>query len=331
MSGIAHFRFACALSILLILHVCYGSALRAQAWVPDRGDGSVSLTYQNYDVAGHFDVLGRENNNGGTRSHVLATEVDYGLTDTFGLTVSLPFIASKYTGPPTYFVGPHETHPGPLDDGKYHGAFQDVRVEVRRLFWAGPVPIAPFVGASFPTHKYETVGEAVPGRHRRDFHLGASTGFDLDRVLPGSYVQGRYAFATAERVNNFPFTRSNIEMEGGYAVMSRVVIRGVMNRQIRHQGPSLDQLAADWEHHDRFIAPSYVNFGGGVSLSVAGLTDVYALWVTTVSGNNGAHRARTLAIGITLGLGSRLQGLGGAGNAAPPAPQRSRRFMKRFR
>jgi hypothetical protein len=233
------------------------------------------------------------------------------------LLVTVPFIVSKYTGPPSYFVGPYETHPGPLDDGKYHGAFQDVRVEVRRLFWAGPVPVAPFVGASFPTHKYETVGEAVPGRHRRDFQFGANVGIDLDRVLPGSYVHGRYAYATAERVDSFPFTRSNIDVEAGYAVTSRVVIRGQMNRQIRHHGPSLNELAADWEHHDRFIAPSYFNLGGGVSVSVTGSTDVYALWVGTVSGRNGAHRARTLAIGITVGLGSRLQGLGGAGGSVP--------------
>jgi hypothetical protein len=303
--------------MVFTLHVWYIPAVRAQAWVPDRGDGTISFTYQNYDVAGHFDVMGRENTNGGTRSHVVATEVDYGLTETLGLTVSLPFITSKYTGPPTYFVGPHETHPGPLDDGRYHGAFQDVRVEVRRLFWAGPVPIAPFVGVSFPSHEYETVGEAVPGRHRWDFQFGANAGFNLDRVLPGSYVQVRYAFAAAEQVNNFQFTRSNIDVEGGYAVMSRVVIRGLMNRQVRHQGPSLDQLAADWEHHDRFIAPSYLNLGGGVSLPLTGSTDVYALWVTTISGNNGAHRARTVAVGITLGLGSSLQGLGGAGTASP--------------
>jgi hypothetical protein len=329
-TGVAPFRFACALATLFTLHVWCGSIVRAQAWVPDRGDGSVSFTYQNYDVAGHFDVMGRENTNGGTRSHVLATEVDYGVTDNFGLTVTLPFIASKYTGPPSYFVGTHETHPGPLDDGRYHGAFQDVRVEVRRLFWAGPVPIAPFVGASFPTHKYETVGEAVPGRRRRDFQFGANAGFNLDRVLRGSYVQARYAFATAERVNTFPFTRSNIDVEGGYSVMSRVLVRGLMNRQVRHQGPSLDQLSADWEHHDRFIAPSYLNLGGGVSLSLTGSADVYALWVATVSGNNGAHRARTLAIGVTLGLGSGLQGLGGAGTALPSLGT-SRHFKSPFR
>ena len=329
MSRPASFRFAFTLSCFCSLHAWLAPALRAQAWVPDQGEGSISLTYQNYDVAGHFDVRGRKNNNGGTRSHVLATDIDYGLTDTLGLTVSLPFIASKYTGPPSYFVGSHETHPGPLDDGTYHGAFQDVRVEARRLFWAGPVPIAPFVGVSFPTHRYETVGEAVPGRHRKDVQFGANAGFNLDRLLPGSYVQARYAFARAERVNNFPFTRSNIDVEGGYAMRPRILIRGLVNRQIRHQGPSLDELAADWEHHDRFIAPSYLNVGGGVSLSVTGSTDVYALWVSAVSGNNGAHRARLLAFGMTVGIGPRLHGLGGIGTS--PAVRNSRRFMMRFR
>ena len=67
MSGIAHPRIACVPSLLLALHLSCGTA-RAQAWVPARGEGTLSLTYQNYDVAGHFDVKGRKNTNGGTRS-----------------------------------------------------------------------------------------------------------------------------------------------------------------------------------------------------------------------------------------------------------------------
>jgi hypothetical protein len=195
----------------------------------------------------------------------------------FALTVSLPFIASRYTGPPVYFVGTHETHPGPLDDGRYHGAFQDIRIELRRLFWAGPVPLAPFASASFPTHDYETVGEAVPGRHRRDYQLGANVGLDLDRVLTGSYVHARYAFASAEQIDNFPFIRSNVDVEVGYPLTQRVLVRALMNRQIRHRGPSLAELTPDWENHDRFIAPSYFNVGGGASISVSKSTDIYAL------------------------------------------------------
>jgi hypothetical protein len=57
----------------------------AQSWVPARGEGSVSLTFQNYDVAGHFDALGRKNTNGGTQSQAVVTEFDYGVTDTIGI------------------------------------------------------------------------------------------------------------------------------------------------------------------------------------------------------------------------------------------------------
>jgi len=217
-------RLAGPPSFLAALHLCCGTTVCAQASIPDRGEGSVTLTYENYVVSGHFDVQGHENTNGGTRSHAVVAEIDYGVIDQVGLIVSLPFISSKYTGPPSYFVGPYETFPGPLDDGKYHAAVQDVRIEVRRRWWAGSVPFAPFVGVSFPTHDYETVGEAVPGRRRRDVQIGANAGVDLDRVLSGAYVQGRYAYGAMQRVNNLPFTRSNIDVEAGIPAASRLVV-----------------------------------------------------------------------------------------------------------
>jgi hypothetical protein len=300
----------------LLFFLARATAL-AQAWVPERGEGTVSVTYQHYDVAGHYDVKGQKNNNGGTRSHSAVVEFDYGLTDTTALLVSVPFIASKYTGPPSYFVGPNETFPGPLDDGSYHGAFQDLRVELRRLFWAGPMAVAPFAGASFPTHEYETVGEAVPGRHRKDFHAGVNVGLDLGRVLGSGYVSARYAYAVNERMSDHPFTRSNIDLEVGYPALPRVVLRGVINRQIRHQGPTIAELSRDWLHHDRFMAPSYLNLGAGASVRLTNSMDVFGLWLGTVSGNSGAHRARALTFGVSVAVLSGLRGLGGD-NAADP-------------
>ena len=266
----SHLRSASAIALLALFSGWNGSLLKAQAWIPATGEGTVSLTYQNYDVAGHYDARGRKNNNGGTESQVAVAEVDYGITDTIGVTVNLPFIASKYTGPPVYFVGGVETHPGPLDDGTYHGAFQDLRVEVRRLFWAGPIPVAPFIAASFPTHDYETVGEAVPGRHRRDLQIGANIGADLDRLLAGAYAHGRYGYATAQRIEGFAFTRSNVDVEIGVPITSRFVLRALAGWQIRHHGPSVQELTVDWENHDRFIAPSYTNLGVGASVLIRG-------------------------------------------------------------
>ena len=311
MPWLSRIRFVCALSTAAGLAGPGSSIADAQAWVPGKGDGTVSLTYQNYDVDGHYDALGRKNNNGGTQSHVAVAELDYGLTDSFALIVALPFIASKYTGPPVYFVGGIETHPGPLDDRRYHGAFQDVRIEVRRLFWAGPIPVAPFIGASFPSHDYEIVGEAVPGRRRRDLQIGANVGLNLDRVFSGMYAHGRYAYASAQRIEGFPFTRSNVDVEVGVPVASVVTVRGVAAWQIRHQGPSVQELSGDWEHHDRFIAPGYTTLGVGLSMGVGG-AEVYALWLGTVNGHNGAHRARTLTAGVTFGFGGKLTGLGGS-------------------
>jgi hypothetical protein len=296
-------------------HSAGAGIARGQAWVPASGEGSVSFTYQNYDVVGHFDVLGNKNNNGGTHSQALVTELDYGVTDVLGLTVSLPFIASKYTGPPVYFVGGHETRPGPLDDGSYHAAVQDVRIELRRLFWTKSIAVAPFGGIAFPTHDYETVGEAVPGRHRRDYQIGASAGCDLGPAVPNAYVQVRYAYGTMQRIDDIPFTRSNIDVEGGKAPSEWLLLRGVVNWQIRHQGPTLDRLATDWVDHDRFIAPSFFNVGAGLSLTMAHSADFYVLYVATVAGSNGAHRGRLFAAGTTWGFGHTLGGLIGGHNA----------------
>ena len=100
--------------------------------------------------------------------------------------------------------------------------------------------------------------------------------------------------------------------------MSWLLLRGLVNWQIRHQGPTPDQLfeAGDWPNHDRFIVSSYVNLGAGTSLSITHSADVYVTYVATVAGSNGAHRGRLLAVGTTWGFGRTLGGLIG-GHAVP--------------
>ena len=298
------------------------ASLYAQPWVPPKGEGTVSLTYQNYYVTGHFDIQGNPNVNGATHAKALLAEVDVGLTDTIALTVALPFIATKYTGPEEYFVGGIATHPGPLDDRSYHATFQDLRVEARRECKAGPIAFAPLIGLSIPTHEYETRGEAVAGRHRRELQIGATAGADLNRILPRTYVHGRYALAAAKRIEGLPSIRSNVDVEGGFDLSSLIGLRGLASWQFRHKGPTIAELAThDWLGHDRFIVSSYFNVGGGVTLSITRNTELHALWIATVSGNNGAHRARMLAIGTSWSFGS---GTGGFGGFAQVTDERSR-------
>jgi hypothetical protein len=285
-------------------------SLSAQPWVPPQGEGSVSLTYQNYYTVGHFDLRGNQNTNGATHSKSLAAELEIGLTDKVALTVGLPFIASKYTGPPSYFVAGIETFPGPLDDGTYQGAFQDFRVDVRRLFVAGPVSVAPFADVTIPSHEYETRGEAAPGRRRPELVVGASAGGTLDPILPAAYVQVRTAFGVMPELDGFPGSRNITDLEGGYAITSWLTVRGLLGWQFRIKGPLAPELARDWTNHDRFIVGDYFNAGGGTTISLTRSVDIYGVWISTLSGKNGAHASRSLAVGVSWGFGGGFGGFG---------------------
>jgi hypothetical protein len=295
---------------VLAAQLCTAPRAVAQAPVPPQGQGTVSVTYQNYRHTGHFDVQGNENTNGPTRSQVLVANLDFGVTDAIGLNVTLPVIASKYVGTPSYIVDGTLTFPGPLDDGTYHTALQDLRIEMRRMFMWGPVFLAPFGSVSIPTHEYETQGEAVPGRHRTELQAGVSASADLSDWIPRTQAHARYAYATLERVNDMPHTRSNVDVDLGFGLTSRVLIHGGVGWQIAHQRPTRAQLLADWTHHDRFINSSFVNVGGGGTISINSTTDVYAVYVATVKGDHGAHVARVLAIGVSKSFGGGIPGFG---------------------
>jgi len=305
----------------LIVEAASAATVFAQPWVPPQGEGTISLTYQNYYVVGHYDVAGRPNINGATHARALIAEVDFGLTDNFGLTVTLPFIGTKYTGPDEYIVGGVTTHPGLQDDRKYHSTFQDVRIEGRRLWWAGPVAIAPLVAVILPTHDYETHGEAVAGRHRRELQAGAAAGADLNRILPRTYAYGRYSLNTAEHLHGFSSLTSTIYTEGGVDLSSWVGVMAIASWQLKHRGPTIPELAHDdWLGHDRFIVSSYCNLGGGVTFAMTRNTELHVQWVATASGQGGAHRARMLSVGTTWSFGSSMGGFG------EPSPVTKERF-----
>ena len=88
------------------------------------------------------------------------------------------------------------------------------------------------------------------------------------------------------------------------------LVRAVASWQVAHKGPSLQELAPNWKTHDRFMAPNYFNLGGGTSIAVMRSTELYALWVATVSGRKGAHVGRLLAVGTSWSFGGGLGGLG---------------------
>ena len=308
-----------AATLGLLLGLATPGAVSAQAWLPTKGEGAIGLTFGDYGFDGHFDSQGQRVPYGGTNGLSLAGDITYGVTDRFAVTASLPYVASKFTGtfPPGVLLGPLDR------DRNYHGDFQDLRGELRYMVLTGDLALTPFVGINLPSHQYEVVGEAVPGKRTKELALGVAAGRSLEPLLDEAYVQARYFFSFVEKVvpEIGPLNRSNIDLELGYAATRRLTARAFAAWQIGHGGLDLEDMYSHpdlFRVHDRAIRTNYFNLGAGVTVQATSRVELFGAFVKTVSGQN-AHQAQSLYFGAALWFG------GGFGKNTRSAAQASAR------
>jgi len=283
------------------------AVVRGQAWLPPKGGGAVSLTLGDYAFDGHFDAHGRQDPFGGTQARSLWAEGIFALTGGLALSAGLPFVTTKLTG-----SFPEGVPLGPLDDGDYHGDFQDFRLELAYNVLQGDLGLTPFVGLGVPSHEYEYVGEAVPGKGLREVIVGAAAGRSLSPFLPRAYVHVRYAYAFGETVDEDvgKLDRSNLDTELGCEVAPRLLVRVLARWQVTHGGLDLEDMRRHpdfFRTHDRAARTDYFNLGAGAAFAVGPSWDVYAIFLKTLAGEN-AHQSRSLSFGATYYFGG---GFGG--------------------
>ena len=82
--------------VVLAIGALPNSAL-AQAWLPPRGEGTLTISYQDTLARGELDRNGQPFwEEGTTRAHGLISEVEWGLTDRVALNFTVPFITASY-------------------------------------------------------------------------------------------------------------------------------------------------------------------------------------------------------------------------------------------
>jgi hypothetical protein len=103
------------LVVALLVQVLLPWSLFAQAWLPEKGEGSLTLTYQKIAFNGHFNTDGLRNDRRQSRANSAVFEFEYGIADRTALNAAIPYIASKYTGLQEPFAAVF------VDDKTYHG------------------------------------------------------------------------------------------------------------------------------------------------------------------------------------------------------------------
>ena len=252
----------------------------AQAWVPPKGEATLSLGWGFSWADHHTSYTGAIQTPGDMLFHSALADLSYGVTNRLAVGVSLPFVVSRYGG-----QTPHKARlaapPGaPLyDDGTWNGTFQDFRAEVRFRATSGSLAITPIVALVVPSHFYEYLAHSAPGRGLTEGQFGVSVGRVLDPLLSKAYAQARYVYAVPEKVLGISHNRSDVSVDLGYFVTDALTasVSGGLTKTHGGWRSLIDfppQTNPDWESHDRLRKAEYVRLGGGLSYALSGSVDV---------------------------------------------------------
>src|SRR5262249_11888883 len=161
----------------------------------------------------------------------------------------------------------------PLDDGHYHGSFQDLNIRVRYNAWTHPFMITPFVEYITPTNGYMFYSHAIVGNHVRQLNVGVFLGSLIDRVLPNTYIHGRYSYGFPQEILGVSRTRQNGEFEMGYFFTPSIHAFGLLIGQVTNGGidvpediPVTERVASNpvFFHHAQITRDNILDIAGGV-------------------------------------------------------------------
>ena len=302
-------RALAALTTLILAGFC-ARDVKAQAWVPPKGEGSVSVLYQDLFVRDHFLAGGGRINRGEIHSDNLIVDVTYGLTDRIAVAFAVPFVQARYAG--------SNPHPRAQDNGEAHSGFQNLRFNVRYNAFDGPLTVTPFVGTNMPSHDYEYFAHAAYGTRVRELDVGTYVGRMLGPALPDTFVQVRVLVClrgTNRRHSPRPQQPGHrgrpLHHAGRQSVRNQH--RTENARRNRHARRRLASHASDLgPHHDRVARLDMLEVGGGLQMTVTRSIDVFGSFMTALAGRN----SHALARGITVGASWRFgRGVGAFADA----------------
>lgn len=285
-----------------------------QAWVPEKGEGTFSTSFDYIAFQGHFRSDGSRTPEAAARARSFIFEIEYGLTNKLAVKVAVPIVSARYASnnPPSDVLlllfqqviqqvgASFYTHQF-LDDQKYHSTWQDFQFNVRYNLSTRPLIVTPFIGSTIPSHDYAYVGEAAPGRNFKEIEFGVDLARRLNPIVRKAYLDGEVSFAIPESALNVRTTRANSSIELGYLLTRKLALRGVGQYQHTFHGLHFPADLTTPEitlTHERLLKANYWHLGGGASYALNPKTELSATVVTFLSGSD-THYGTGVALQVS--------------------------------
>jgi hypothetical protein len=321
-------RPAALLAIGLVAFLIAPHHSAAQAWLPLKGEGTVSMSFQRVVADGHFLDDGSKLPGYRTQARNFIFTLTYGVTEHMALAFTVPFVNVKYMGPEE----PVNLPANVLDDGTYHGTVSDLGFQFRYNVLERPLVVTPFFTAGVPSHAYDTLGEAAPGRNFQEYHFGTYVGRLLDPVLPRAFVHANYAYAFVRQDLDIPLNYSSFNLEAGYFITSSFAVSFLYRQQWTHGGLTFDELWVAppdvFVNMDRVVRQNFQHLGVAGSYSLTSSVSVFANYWNFVSGS-AAHYGDGFSVGLSWTFHTRTEEIlfptSAAANTAVPGLLRGAR------
>lgn len=249
--------------------------VHAQAFVPDKGHGSIATDYQQVLVEQNTDSHGhRADLDGKIQYRTVHLNLDYGFADRWAVSVSLPFGSNRdhrnWAVPPSHDPGmlpdPHGQHL--IDDDHYHAGWKDWNVGLRYQWITDPLAVTPFVKYGFPTHDYQYYGESALGLHQTELQAGLAAAWRFPRPWQNLYLTVDAAYEYMQKKGPRRVNHAIFDIDMGYFFTPRLSLNLGLTHRISFNG--LDFPAAVFNpdgtpnfdvifHHDTLRNVSYTD------------------------------------------------------------------------
>ena len=255
-----------------------------------KGHGWFSLGYQNTYVNGMFlPVPGGEAPIGYVRVQSISFDVNYFFADRWSAQLGIPYIEARYRGPMPHcitqappqckgVVVPTQPHPESrfLDDGAYHGAWQDWTIGTAYHGEYDDYLLTPKVTAYLPSHNYTFFANAAVGQDvpKLEFAIELAHQFELSDL----YYRASAAHVFARKTLGQSIDYNKLDLELGYFLSDTWTIKafGVGKKGQGFTG-TYDMTTEEWYHHDQRAPHNYATVGAGFDYN---LSDKYTVTAT---------------------------------------------------
>jgi hypothetical protein len=269
------------------------------AWIPatmaQEHDASIRIEYQ-FIRTGTFESSIGPIDIGETDAHIFLLSGDYWLNDRWRVFASIPYVQKRHKGAGVHdpFLDFNQYEPGDprlIDDGDFHGGFQDLFAGIQFVAIAGAFSVSPFISYGVPMSDYPTYGNAAIGKQVWEVPVGVS--LELTPYFSDWHFQADIAYVFSEEVEDVNLDYWLLYASASYFVTPRFAPRIFFASRNAPDGTRFpedftDDFSPDdfdnsfWYNHDRTMKHNNVNGGIGFDYHVGDHYQISATYFRTI-------------------------------------------------